>query len=488
MILSIDQGTTGTTTLLVDEHAAVVARAYREITQHYPHPGWVEHDADEIWQSVLQTSGELLQGNPTPVAIGITNQRETFVLWDRATLRPVAPAIVWQCRRSVDICNLLREQGREALFRERAGLLLDPYFSGTKLKWLLDSDEDLRARSRAGKLAFGTIDSWLVARMTGGREHLTEPSNASRTLLYNIHTRAWDEELCAVLDVPAEVLPEVRDSSGDLGRTDPDVFLGLELPIGGIAGDQQAALFGQACFSPGMSKSTYGTGSFILLNTGASPAVSRSGMLSTIAWRINGETVYALEGAVFVTGAALQWLRDGLGVIDSAAEAGPIAATHQDTAGVYFVPAFVGLGAPHWDPEARGALIGLTRGSTREDIVRAAVEAMAFQVADVIEAMAADGQRPTELRVDGGASVMDALLQLQADLSGIPVVRARTAETTAVGAAYLAGLANGVWAGQGELAATWKEAGRFVRSMPEAERAARVEGWHEAVARVRGAP
>jgi len=485
VILSIDQGTTGTTALLVDEQGAVAGRAYREITQHYPQPGWVEHDAEEIWQSVLATCKELLDGRPAPVAVGITNQRETFVLWERTTLRPVARAIVWQCRRSVDICRVLREQGHEPSVTARTGLLLDPYFSGTKLKWLLDSGAGIRARAAAGELAFGTIDSWLVARLTGGREHLTEPSNASRTLLFNIHKLQWDAELCDLLGIPQQVLPEVRDSSGDLGRTDPAAFLSLELPIGGIAGDQQAALFGQACFEPGMAKNTYGTGSFILLNTGRAPAASKSGMLSTVAWRLNGETSYALEGAVFVTGAALQWLRDGLGIINSAAEAGPIAAAQPDAGGVHLVPAFVGLGAPYWDPEARGAITGLTRGSTRQDILRAAVESMAFQVADVIEAMAADAKRPSELRVDGGASVMDALLQFQADLIGIPVLRARTAETTAAGAAFLAGLGSGVWSGLDEITATWQEAGRFLPAIDEADRARRLALWHDAVARVR---
>jgi glycerol kinase len=486
MILAIDQGTTGTHVLLVDEGGAVRARAYREITQHFPKPGWVEHDAEEIWQTVLDCSAEILSGEASGLAlagIGITNQRETFVVWDRATLRPVAPAIVWQCRRSVDICRRLKDDGHETMVRDRTGLLLDPYFSATKLRWLLESDAEIKRRAEVGELAFGTIDTWLVARLTGGREHLTEPSNASRTLLFNIHTLDWDPELCALLGVPPGLLPEVRDSSGDLGHTDPEAFHGLDLAIAGIAGDQQAALFGQACFSPGMCKNTYGTGSFLLLNTGQEALASRSGMLTTVGWRLGGEVSYALEGAIFITGAALQWLRDGLGLIQSAAEAGPIAAAHPDAGGVHLVPAFVGLGAPYWDPDARGVISGITRGTSREDLVRAAVESMALQTADVLTAMAGDALPPSELRVDGGASVMDVLLQLQADLCGIPVVRAVSAETTAVGAAFLAGLATGVWAGLDEISSTWRVAARFEPAMPAAERTSRLDAWHVAVGR-----
>ena len=484
-ILAIDQGTTGTTVLLVDETGTVTARAYREITQHFPRPGWVEHDGEEIWQTVLDAASELLGGEPRPdvAAIGITNQRETFLLWDRRSLRPVAPAIVWQCRRSTEICAALKAEGREALFRERTGLLLDPYFSGTKLRWLLESDPAIRAAAEAGDLAFGTIDTWLTARLTGGRQHLTEPGNASRTLLYDIGGMRWDPELCEILGVPMGLLPEVRDSSGDFGRTEPAAFLGLDLPIGGIAGDQQAALFGQACFRPGMCKNTYGTGSFILLNTGDQVHASTQGMLSTVAWRLAGEVSYALEGSIFMTGATLQWLRDGLGILESAAEAGPIAGAHQDTGGVHLVPAFVGLGAPYWDPEARGLISGLTRGSSRADIIRAAVESMAFQTADVLTAMAADAVTPMEMRVDGGASVMDALLQFQADLLGIAVVRAANLETTAVGAAFLAGLAVGTWAGLDEVATTWREARRFLPEMAAEARESRLAGWHGAVAR-----
>jgi glycerol kinase len=484
VILAIDQGTTGTTVLLVDGGGRVVDRSYREVTQHYPRPGWVEHDAEEIWTGVVEAASELLERTgAAPTAIGITNQRETFVVWERSGLRPVAPAIVWQCRRSADICRHLKEEGREALFRERTGLLLDPYFSGTKLRWLLDSEPALRQRAAAGELAFGTVDTWLVARLTGGREHLTEPGNASRTLLFDIRAMRWDDELCEVLGVPTGLLPEVRDSSGDFGRSDPATFLGLDLPIGGVAGDQQAALFGQACFKPGMCKNTYGTGSFLLLNTGAEPRISQAGLLATVAWQLGGRATYAMEGAIFVTGAALQWLRDGLGIIETAAEAGPIAAATPATGGVHLVPAFVGLGAPHWDPDARGLISGLTRGSTRAHLVRAAVESMAFQTADVLEAMASEGVRPQEMRVDGGASVMDALLQFQADLLEIPVLRAVTAEATALGASFLAGLSTGTWASLEEVAATWKEAARFSPKMGGEERERRLAGWHDAVRR-----
>ncbi|MDQ6748750.1 MAG: glycerol kinase GlpK [Candidatus Dormibacteraeota bacterium] len=484
VILAIDQGTTGTTVLLVDEAGQVRDRAYREITQHYPRPGWVEHDAEEIWRTVTEATAEVLgSGRGVPTSIGITNQRETFVLWDRRSLQPVHRAIVWQCRRSSDICRQLKEEGHEAVFRERTGLLLDPYFSGTKLRWLLDHEDDIRARAEAGELAFGTIDSWLIARLTGGRVHATEPGNASRTLLFDIRAMGWDGELCEILRVPRALLPEVRDSSGDFGRTDPASFLNLDLPIAGVAGDQQAALFGQACFTPGMCKNTYGTGSFVLLNTGEEPRLSSTGMLATVAWQLEGRPTYAMEGAIFATGAALQWLRDGLQVIQQASDAGPIAAATTDTGGVHLVPAFAGLGAPHWDPAARGLICGLTGGSTRDQVVRAAVESMAFQTADVLQAMASEGVRPSELRVDGGASVMDALLQFQADLLGVPVVRSSTAETTALGASFLAGLATGAWSSLDEVAATWTAAARFTPAMAGAERERRLEGWHAAVRR-----
>ncbi|GAC1581223.1 MAG: glycerol kinase GlpK [Candidatus Dormibacteria bacterium] len=488
LVLAIDQGTTGTTVLLVDGAGAIVDRAYREVGQHFPRPGWVEHDAEQIWETVTSATAEVIDRAPRPpVAVGITNQRETFVVWDRRTLQPVHRAIVWQCRRSEPICRALQEAGHEATFKERTGLLLDPYFSGTKLRWLLESDPGLRSRAESGELAFGTIDSWLVARLTGGREHVTEPGNASRTLLFNLHTLAWDPELCALLGVPRALLPEVRDSSGDFGRTDPRAFLGLALPVAGIAGDQQAALFGQACFSTGMCKNTYGTGSFVLLNTGAQVRSSQAGILATVAWQLEGRATYAAEGAIFITGAALQWLRDGLGIIATAEEAGPIAAGTPDTEGVHFVPALVGLGAPYWDPGARGTITGLTRGTSRRHLVRAAVEAMAFQTADVVEAMRSEGITIEEMRVDGGASVMDAMLQFQADLIGCPVLRAATAETTALGACFLAGLAVGVWSSLEEVASTWRESGRFTPSMTAADRGRHLTGWAEAVRRARGA-
>ncbi|MFN2462942.1 MAG: glycerol kinase GlpK [Candidatus Dormibacteria bacterium] len=484
LVLALDQGTTGTTALLVDGAGTVVDRAYREVTQHFPRPGWVEHDAEQIWQTVLQTADEVLGRAPaTPVAVGITNQRETFVVWDRRTLEPVHPAIVWQCRRSTAICADMKAAGHESHFRDRTGLLLDPYFSGSKLRWLLESDAALARRAATGELAFGTIDSWLIARLTAGREHLTEPGNASRTLLFNLRTMSWDQELCDMMGVPAALLPEVRDTSGDFGRTDPAAFLGRDLPIGGVAGDQQAALFGQACFSPGMCKNTYGTGSFVLLNTGTEVRLGGGSMLATVAWQLEGRPTYAMEGAIFVTGAALQWLRDGLGMITDAAEAGPIAAATPDAQGVHFVPALAGLGAPHWDPGARGLICGLTRGTTRQHIVRAAVEAMALQTADVVEAMVAEGVDIAEMRVDGGASVMDPLLQFQADLLGIPVLRAATAETTALGAAFLAGLAVGTWASLDEVGRAWSESGRFDPSMALAERDSRRGAWAEAVRR-----
>jgi glycerol kinase len=491
VILAIDQGTTGSRVLLVDESGAVVASAYREITQHYPRPGWVEHDAEEIWRTVLECAGDVLAGRGSeesaPAAIGITNQRETFAVWDRATLQPVAPAIVWQCRRSADICRDLKEAGHEAMVRERTGLLLDPYFSGTKLKWLLDSDAGLRRRAEAGELAFGTIDTWLVARLTAGREHLTEPSNASRTLMYDIRKMAWDGELLDLLGVPAAMLPEVRDSSGDLGRTDPGVFLGLDLPIAGAAGDQQAALAGQACFTPGMAKNTYGTGSFVLLNTGAHLRTSRHGMLGTVAWRIRGEVSYAVEGAIFVTGAALQWLRDGLGIITDAAEAGPIAARHQDAGGVHLVPAFVGLGAPYWDAEARGALIGLTRDTGPAEIAQAALEAVGYQTRGLLDAMKADwpAAADTVLRVDGGMTASDVTMQFLADILGAPVDRPVVMETTALGAAYLAGLQAGICPDPAGFSATWRLDRRFQPAMNVATRARKWAGWQAAVARVR---
>ena len=489
-ILTIDAGTTGITALIVEDTGAVLARGYREFPQHFPTPGWVEHDADDIWAATLEACGDALRDSATApgrlAAVGITNQRETAVLWDRATLRPVARAIVWQDRRTAGRCDELRDGGHAALIRERTGLVVDAYFSGTKVEWLLDHTEGARERAARGELAFGTVDSWLVARLTGGRVHATEPSNASRTMLYDIREGAWSEELCDLLRVPASVLPEVRPSAGSFGQTDPDAFHGAAIPIAGIAGDQQAALFGQGCWVPGMSKNTYGTGSFVLLNTGAEAAASEQ-LLTTVAWDLGQGLVYALEGSIFVTGAAIQWLRDGVGMIADAAETGPLASSVPDTGDVYLVPAFTGLGAPWWDPYARGAIVGITRGTTKAHLARAAVEAMCHQTRDVIEVMEVDsGVRLEELRVDGGACVMDVLCQFQADVLGVPVLRPRVRETTAMGAAFLAGLGAGVWGSTGELEEVWQLDRRFTPEW-DAERRDTAKGrWRQALDLSRG--
>src|SRR2546427_5966473 len=440
VVLSLDEGTTGATAIAVGLDGEIQGKGYEEITQRYPRPGWVEHDPNEIWSAVQASARRALEAanaKPRDVrAVGITNQRETLVLWDRRTLQPIAPAIVWQDRRTADICTELREAGQEPRVREITGLVLDPYFTATKLAWALEHVDG------AKDAAAGTVDSWLVAKLSEGRDHVTDASNASRTLLFDIGHGAWSQEMAELFHVSLANLPRVVDSSGPISRS-----LGeIAAPITGIAGDQQAALFGQACTGDGMAKNTYGTGSFVLMQTGTRRVPSSSGMLTTVAWRRDGALSYALEGAIFVTGAALQWLRDGLGIIGSAGEAGPLAASVPDAAGVFLVPAFVGLGAPHWDPYARGTIVGLTRGTTRAHLVRAAVEAMAFQTRDVVEAMQSDtGRALTELRVDGGAAVMDVLCQLQADLLGIPVRRPRRTETTALGAAFLAGLGAGGW-------------------------------------------
>jgi glycerol kinase len=489
-VLTIDAGTTGVTALVLDEAGTIRGRGYQEFPQHFPRPGWVEHDPDEIWDATLESAIQALSraGDQAGslAAIGITNQRETTALWNRRTLQPAAHAIVWQDRRTAGHCEDLENAGHADLIRARSGLVIDAYFSGTKLAWLLEHADGARAAAERGDLAFGTIDTWLVAKLTGGRVHATEPSNASRTMLYDIHAGTWSDELCALLDIPTQLLPEVRPSSGVLGTTDPGAFLGASVPISGIAGDQQAALFGQGCWSPGMSKNTYGTGSFVLLNTGSAPAASEA-LLTTVAWDLGEGLVYALEGSIFVTGASLQWLRDGLGIITDAAETGPLAESVPDTADVYLVPAFAGLGAPHWDPYARGTIVGLTRGTTRAHVLRAAVEAMAFQTRDVVEVMAADsGVALEELRVDGGASAMDLLCQFQADLLGVPVLRPQVAETTAMGAGYLAGLGAGVWGSVDELAEVWQLERRFEPRMSAADRDARQSRWREAVERSRG--
>lgn len=486
-ILALDQGTTSSRAILFNRSGRIVAQAQRELTQIYPRPGWVEHDPDEIWQTQLVVAREVLVragAAPTDVAgIGLTNQRETTVIWDRATGRPLYNAIVWQCRRTAPICDRLRADGLGGVVKEKTGLVIDPYFSATKLVWLLEHVPGLRARAHQGGVAFGTVDSWLIWNLSAGQAHATDVTNASRTMLFNLNDLAWDDELLSALDIPRAVLPRVYPSSGQLGLTAPDL-LGAPIPIAGDAGDQQAALFGQACFEPGLCKNTYGTGCFMLMNTGATPVRSDEGLLTTVAWGLPDGTTYALEGSVFVTGAAVQWLRDGLGIITSAAETEALANSVPDTDGVYLVPAFAGLGAPYWDPYARGLLIGLTRGTGRAHVVRATLEAIAYQSRDVLEAMALDsGITLKALRADGGAVVNNFLMQFQADLLGVPVERPVVNETTALGAAFLAGLATGFWNDRYELSALWERERRFEPAMPEPERARRYKGWKRAVER-----
>lgn len=488
LIVSIDAGTTGITVLLIDPEGSIVGRAYNEFPQHFPRPGWVEHDPEEIWSATLKTLHEATEETDASLiaGIGITNQRETTVLWDRQTLRPVHPAIVWQCRRSAPICDELKADGLEPELRARSGLVVDAYFSGTKLTWLMREIEGLLPRAEAGELAFGTVDSWLIAKLTGGESHVTDISNASRTLLFNIHERSWDPFLLEALEVPPQILPEVYPSSGRLGIATSDI-LGREIPISGAAGDQQSALFGQACFEPGMSKNTYGTGSFVLTNTGGEHSIGGHGLLTTVAWGIDEAVWYALEGSIFITGAAVQWLRDGLGIIQRSADVGPLAESVPDTGGVYFVPALVGLGAPHWDPYARGTIIGITRGTGTAHIARAAIEAMAYQTRDVVEAMQADsGIALSELRVDGGAAINDLLCQFQADLLGVVVKRPAVTETTGIGAAYLAGIAEKVWAGTDEVQRHWKLDRTFEPSMESSRRDDLYQGWRRAVDRSMG--
>ncbi|HEX7062960.1 MAG TPA: glycerol kinase GlpK [Woeseiaceae bacterium] len=488
-VLAFDQGTTSSRAIVFDRAGTVVALAQQEFRQLFPAPGWIEHDPQEIWQSQIRVAREALARGRLEAdaiaAIGITNQRETTLLWERATGRPVANAIVWQDRRTAELCDALKERGLEPLFRSRTGLVIDPYFSGTKLAWLLEHVSGARARAEAGELAFGTVDSWLVWNLTGGRVHATDVTNASRTLLYDIHRGCWDEELLRVLDIPPALLPQVHASSHRYGETEPALF-GRPLPIAGIAGDQQAALFGQACHTPGMAKSTYGTGCFLLMHTGAEARASRHGLLTTAAAQLPQAPRYAYEGSIFVSGAVVQWLRDGLGIIRRSAEVEALAATVPDNGGVYFVPAFTGLGAPHWDPYARGAIFGLTRGTGAAHIARAALESIAYQVVDLAVAMEADaGREISELRADGGAAANDLLLQFQADLLGRRVVRPRVLETTALGAAYLAGLATGVWSDLEELAAHWRAEREFQPRMSREHASALMEGWRRALARVR---
>ena len=492
-VLALDQGTTSSRALLFDEEGAVRAVAQREIRQIYPRPGWVEHDPEEIWASQIGVAAEALARAGVAAgevaALGITNQRETVVLWERATGRPVADAIVWQDRRTAGHCESLRAAGHEPRIRERTGLVLDPYFSATKLAWLLDRLPDARARAEAGELAFGTVDSWLIWKLTGGAVHATDVSNASRTLLFDLRRGAWDDELLALFGIPRALLPEVRGSSEVYGET-AGGLLPVRLPVAGVAGDQQAALFGQGCRRPGQAKSTYGTGCFLLLHTGGEPVASSHGLLTTAAWRLGAELEYALEGSVFMGGAVVQWLRDGLGLLRSAAEVEALAASVPDSGGAVLVPAFTGLGAPHWDASARGTLLGLTRGTTAAHLARAALEAIACQVADVLGAMEADaGLTLAELRVDGGATANDLLMQIQADLLGVPVVRPRMRETTALGAALLAGRAVGLWpdgaAPAADGAGTAAGIDRVFEPQP-VDRAALLGRWRRAVERARG--
>jgi glycerol kinase len=487
-ILALDQGTTSSRAIVFDESGAIRAVAQAEFTQRYPRPGWVEHDATEIWATQSGVLHEALAkadiGARDITAIGITNQRETTVLWERATGHPVAPAIVWQDRRTAPLCDELRAQGKAELIARKTGLVIDAYFSGTKLKWLLDNIPGARERAARGELAFGTIDAWLVWHLTGGKVHVTDASNASRTLLLDIATCRWDDELLELFDVPREVLPDVVESSGVCAYTMID---GVQIPIAGIAGDQQAALFGQACLKPGLAKNTYGTGCFMLLNTGNRPVASRNNLLTTIAWWRRLTLDYALEGSVFIAGAAVQWLRDGLGIIRSAPEIEPLAASVPDNGGVYIVPAFAGLGAPHWDAYARGAIFGLTRGATAAHLARATLESIALQSADVLQAMERDASiKLAELRVDGGAAANDLLMQIQADVLGVPVVRPRVTETTALGAAYLAGLATDYWSGDEEILANWHIDRAFEPVMSRDEAQALRAGWDKAIARTKG--
>jgi glycerol kinase len=490
-VLALDQGTTSSRAIVFAHDGSVAGTGQREFRQIFPEPGWVEHDANEIWFTQREVMNEALQqarcGFRDIVAIGVTNQRETTVVWDRATGRPIANAIVWQDRRTAGLCDQLKEQGLAPLFQRKTGLVLDAYFSGTKLKWLLDQVPHARERAQRGELAFGTIDSWLLWNLTRGAVHATDVSNASRTLLFDIHTGAWDEELLQILDIPREVLPQVRPSSGVAGTTEID---GTTIPVAGIAGDQQAALYGQACQAPGMAKNTYGTGCFMLLNTGDQAVSSHNNLVTTVAWQLASSPAnitYALEGSVFIAGAVVQWLRDGLGLIRRSSEVEALACSVPDNGGVYFVPAFAGLGAPHWDAYARGGLFGLTRGSTGAHIARAALESIAYQSADVLSAMQADaGITLAELRVDGGAAANDTLMQFQADVLGVPVVRPKVLETTALGAAYLAGLAVGYWNDAGDIARNWQVDRRFEPAMPAERVEALTAGWNKAVERAKG--
>lgn len=488
-ILALDQGTTSSRAIVFDREGNIRSVAQKEFEQIFPRPGWVEHDALEIWSTQSGVAQEAITRAGLRAsdiaAIGITNQRETTVVWDRQTGQPIHHAIVWQDRRTAAFCDGLRAQGLEATFQQKTGLIIDAYFSGTKVRWILDNVEGARERAERGELAFGTIDSWLVYKLTGGALHITDATNASRTLLYNIHTGDWDDELLALLDVPRAMLPQVRDSSEIYGETAAGL-LGSRIPIAGIAGDQQAATFGQACLERGMAKNTYGTGCFMLMNTGSDAVPSGNKLLSTVAWQLQGQRTYALEGSIFVAGAVVQWLRDGLGIIRSSSEVEALATSVESSEGVFLVPAFVGLGAPYWDSYARGTLVGITRGTTRAHIARAALEAIAYQSAELLEAMGQDSGAPLkELRVDGGASNNNLLMQFQADILGVPVVRPKVTETTALGAAYLAGLAVGYWQGTEEITRLWQVDRVFQPQMDATERKRRLNRWRRAVERSR---
>jgi glycerol kinase len=486
-ILAFDQGTTSSRAIVFDKRGSIIAVAQKEFRQIFPKPGWVEHDAEEIWSSqIAMARSALKKAGATAkdvAAIGITNQRETAVVWNRETGKPICNAIVWQDRRTAPVCDQLRKDNLAPTIRRKTGLVVDAYFSGTKIQWILKNVKGAKALARQGKLAFGTVDSWLIWKLTRGTHHVTDVSNASRTMIYNIHTGKWDKQLLDILDIPSSILPEVRSSSEIYGDT---TFLGGQIPIAGIAGDQQAALFGQVCTSPGLVKNTYGTGCFMLMNTGDKPVPSKNNLLTTVAWKIGDRTEYALEGSVFTGGAVVQWLRDGLGIIKRAPEIEALAPSVPDNGGVYFVPAFNGLGAPHWDQYARGTLAGLTRGSTRAHIARAALEGIAYQVYDVLQAMHADaGIKLKELRVDGGACANNFLMQFQSDLLGVPVVRPKVQETTALGAAYLAGLAVGYWKDQATIARQWQQDRKFKPAMKPALRRDLLAGWNKALGRAK---
>ena len=488
-ILAVDQGTTSSRAIIFDKQGNIKSVAQREFTQIYPEKGWVEHNPSEIWSTQAGVIAEAITEagliGTSIAAIGITNQRETTIVWDRTTGKPVYNAIVWQDRRTSEFCNELKRKGYEELIRDKTGLLLDAYFSGTKIKWILDNVDDAREKAEKGELAFGTVDSWLVWNLTSGRKHITDVTNASRTMLLNIHTQKWDKELLELLDIPESMLPEVKSSSEVYGETG-STFFANEIPIAGIAGDQHSALFGQMCIEPGMLKNTYGTGGFLMFNTGDKPIKSKNNLLTTIAWGIEGKITYALEGSIFIAGAVVQWLRDGLGIIKTSADVESLANTVKDNGGVYLVPAFAGLGAPHWDQFARGTIFGLTRGTTSGHIARAALEAIAFQTMDVLSAMEADsGIKVTELRVDGGATMNNTLMQIQSDVLGIPLVRPKISETTALGVAYLAGLAVGYWKDFQDISEQWQVDKKFEPQLNTDEIKEQISSWEKAIGRTK---